>query len=398
MAVKTFYILTTTATAPNWFGSLQDSGAAPAAAASAYGWIPGTGLLNAPYWQAGLGATAGAQVQSTVSNIDSRSGPKKGTGSAPSSAGDSWISPTPYTGQFPAGNWTFSFAMRTTTVRVDGFLRCRVWASVNADGTSARALTGSTLIGSTISAIATATTYTSSVTWAAPLITLTNEYLFFEVEWQETVVGTAQFSNILFYQSAAAVTTTNYVAWAPLQGDMAPSVVFAGDLSVDRPMAGDLAPSVAFGATALGADYVLAGDLAPSIVFGGALGYDFGLAFDLAPAVTFWADLGVSKDMEGDLAPQVALGGLLGLDFAFQGDLGLQVDFACLGLIAGPLWAVSELCPPSDWDPSEPCPPPAWAASEICPPSAWNPSELCPPPLWAESEPCLPPLYVESRA
>jgi hypothetical protein len=49
------------------------------------------------------------------------------------------------------------------------------------------------------------------VTWSAPAITLVGEYLFFQVEWQETTAGTANGCTAQFYQSACTIITTDFV-------------------------------------------------------------------------------------------------------------------------------------------------------------------------------------------
>ena len=49
MAIKTFYLLNTTATAPIWGGSLQDGGSAPAAASSTFGGTVGKAAPSFPY-------------------------------------------------------------------------------------------------------------------------------------------------------------------------------------------------------------------------------------------------------------------------------------------------------------------------------------------------------------
>ena len=99
--------------------------------------------------------------------------------------------------------------MRTGAATHSGRWRCRVWASVNADGTSARELTSATLVGSIVTLNATGTTFASSATWAAPAITLTSEYLFFQLEWQITTAGTNNSCTAQFYQSAGSIVTTD---------------------------------------------------------------------------------------------------------------------------------------------------------------------------------------------
>jgi hypothetical protein len=96
-----------------------------------------------------------------------------------------------YNGDFAATAWTLTFAVRATLASAQaGRMRVRVFASVNADGSGARELTGSTQIGTTSSALSTTADVTSVVTWTpAATITLNNEYLFFVLAWEITTAG-----------------------------------------------------------------------------------------------------------------------------------------------------------------------------------------------------------------
>ena len=60
------------------------------------------------------------------------------------------------------------------------------------------------------------------------------------------------------------------------------------------------------------------------------------------------------------LPPQVALGGSLAVDLtlgALEGSFAFTVVLEASSMISGPLWAISEPCPPSLWMPSDPCDP-----------------------------------------
>jgi hypothetical protein len=217
MATKTFHLLNTTAAAPNWFGSLQDGGSAPAAALSVFGWT--VAKSSTVYWRARIGATARATVAAATSYIDSTTAPAAGTGSGATTAGDSFISPSAYIGEFSAGNWSFSFGMRTGAATCTGRIRCQVFASQNANGSGARELTTTALQGSQVTMNATGTTFASTVTWAAPAITLDNEYLFVQVEWQVTGAGTSNSCTAQFYQSAGSITTPNFTE-GPVTGNL----------------------------------------------------------------------------------------------------------------------------------------------------------------------------------
>lgn len=211
MATKTFYTLNTTAVTPNWYGNLQEGGSVPPVQNSAYGWTVAKTSVSTPYWRARLGATALATVSSSTSNIAAAAGPLKGGGATNTTAGDSFATSISYNGVFAAGNWTFNFGMRAGTATSTGRMRLRVWASTSADGlTAPRELTSGVQVGSIVTMSATGTTYTSTITWNAPQITLVNEYLFFQLEWEETTAGNSNSSSVVFYQSAATIVTTDF--------------------------------------------------------------------------------------------------------------------------------------------------------------------------------------------
>ncbi len=191
MATITWWILGTSAATPNWFGNLQEGGSAPTAATTSYGYIPSTTALTTPFWRSREGATAAAPASAALASswIASTSGPTKGTNNTNTTAGDSFITPNSYSGVFANSAWTFNWVFRATIIGAVGQVNMRVWASVNADGTSARELTSGAVSGSIISLNALNTDFNSSISWSPGLITLNNEFLFFQPEWQETTVG-----------------------------------------------------------------------------------------------------------------------------------------------------------------------------------------------------------------
>lgn len=217
MAVKTLYILdgtTNPAASPNWFGNMQDGGTAPTQTNSSYGWgVAKSSITTQGFWPARCGATgttASANATAT-SNIDSKTSPTKGSGSGGGSssfAGDSFIA-GPYTGTFANTAWTFDWNMRAGTAGAVGRIRMRVWKSANADGTSATELTAGALVGATVTLSTTGDT-NSSISWSPGSITLSNEYLFFQIEWQETTAGTSASDNVLFRIGTAKITTPDF--------------------------------------------------------------------------------------------------------------------------------------------------------------------------------------------
>jgi len=216
MATKTFYVLGTAAPSPNFFGQLQDGGSAPTAANATYGWKVAKISTGTPFWKAFLGASATATTASASDQISSATGPTKGTGATATTAGDSFVTALPYTANITAGTWTLAFGMRCTTSSSQaGHINVRVWASKNADGSSARELTSGSQVCSTITLSSTTATFNSTVSWSAPAITLNNEYLFFQVEWVETVASGSNNGDVVFYISACSIVTgtwTDFIA------------------------------------------------------------------------------------------------------------------------------------------------------------------------------------------
>jgi hypothetical protein len=240
VATQTIYLLNTAATAPNWFGRVQDNGSAPAGALSAFGWTVAKIALTTPYWRGRIGATARSTAAQAASYIDAATGPVQGTGSAATTAGDSFRSDNPLSGTFAAGNWNFTFGMRTGAASNAGRIRCNMWASVNADGTGARELNAATLVGTIVTMNSITATFNSTITWAAPQIVLNNEYLFLQVEWQVTTVGTSNSCTAQFYQ--CSFVTTNYVYAIPAVDDVTPPFEYtAPDLGQEHVFAGGVA-------------------------------------------------------------------------------------------------------------------------------------------------------------
>lgn len=200
-----FYPLSTASATPFFGGSLQDGGTVPTAANSAYGWTPGTLAAN-NFMRSRLGATAPATVSSATSLIDATSGPTVGTGSGATTAADSFRTPAALTLQCAAGVWAFRWALRAGVAGAVGRLRMRVWKSVNSNGSSPTALTTSTQVGATVT-LSTSADVVSLMSWTAPSIKLSNEYMFFQLEWNETTTGSSATDNVFFRLGAAYLST-----------------------------------------------------------------------------------------------------------------------------------------------------------------------------------------------
>ena len=162
MATKTFYLLVNTATAPGYFSDLQDGGTNPTAASTVYGWT--VAKVAAAYWRGRIGAVARATVSQAGSWLTSPTTPVIGTGTAATTAGDSFVTPTTLNGNFAAGNWTFNFGMRTGAATNAGRIRFQMYAGPNRDGTGARKI-GAVQACSAVTMNSTSATFTSTLTW-----------------------------------------------------------------------------------------------------------------------------------------------------------------------------------------------------------------------------------------
>lgn len=115
--------------------------------------------------------------------------------------------PVALSGTFANTAWTFTFAVRAVTASAQaGRIRMRVFRSVNADGSSATEITGSTQVGTTSAALSTSADATSVVTWSpGATVVLTNAYLFFVLAWEITTASGSNSGDVVIRtgQSAA---------------------------------------------------------------------------------------------------------------------------------------------------------------------------------------------------
>jgi hypothetical protein len=244
MAVLTIYPLGTAATAPDWFGNMQVGGTAPTAANSAFGFQPAKTALTTPYYRGRIGATAQATVAQAASYNAAASSPVAGTGTGATTAGDSF-SVGPLNGTFPAGNWTFNWFMRASTAGAIGRINMRVWRGTNDTGAGATQVLANTN-GATVT-LSTTADVNSTITAAMPQMVLVNEYLFFQVEWQETTVGSTNGCNALFRIGTSTITTTNFNANIQFVANNLAIVALAIDVEilVQKHVLGTSAPTVA---------------------------------------------------------------------------------------------------------------------------------------------------------
>jgi F5/8 type C domain len=211
MAVQTIYILGTAGVTPNFFGNTQLNGTAPTAANSTFGWGPAKTAVTTPYYRGRLGQTTTGVDAAVASSYNAgTTGPTKGTNNT-GAAGDSFIA-GPFYGTFANTAWTFNCNLRAGTAGAIGHINMRFWRSPNADGSGATQITANTA-GATIT-LSTTVDGNSSITWSPGQLVLVNQYLFFQVEWQETTAGSSNGNNVLFRIGTASITTADFVAAA----------------------------------------------------------------------------------------------------------------------------------------------------------------------------------------
>jgi hypothetical protein len=210
MAVQTIYILGTTAVGPNWFGNTQLNGSAPAAATTAFGWVPAKTATSTPYFRSRLGATAPASdAGSSLDPVGSVNAPTPGTGSGAATAGDCFIA-GPFTGTFANSTWTFNWNLRASIAGCVGLVGMKIYRSVNVNGSPASQVKAES--GGTTVTLSTTADTNSQIVWnPGATVTLNNEYLFFQLMWQETTQGSTNGCNVLFRTGTSFITTPDFV-------------------------------------------------------------------------------------------------------------------------------------------------------------------------------------------
>ncbi len=204
MATKTYYPLDAKISGSE-LGDMQEDGSAPATATMVTGWIVGT---TAPTEYSSLNVTT-ERTEATfdaVSDLDAALVPNAGLG-------DSWRTPTALTGAFAATDWDFDWFVRqdTTGGAADGRMRMRVWKDTSADGSTATELTSGAVVGATCTNIGT-TAQNSGITWSPGAITLTAQYLFFQLEWEITGGGGGGTADVHFQVGTSRVLTPDFTA------------------------------------------------------------------------------------------------------------------------------------------------------------------------------------------
>lgn len=213
-AAKTLYFMDTQPVGTAGYG-MQENGTAPATAnfhgtTTGSGWNSGAAAPRFEYMDyATQVGRASLDTTEPAAQLITTAG-----------AGNFFRSPSAYTGPFTAGNWTLNLGVRGTA-QVDFTIRWHVWANTDPTGATVatrRQLNSAVIVGTTITATLSTTTVTAvTATWAAPAITLANEYLFFTPYLHITSAtggANTQYIN-LATASTSRVLTTNFTAAEP---------------------------------------------------------------------------------------------------------------------------------------------------------------------------------------
>src|SRR5215204_3279264 len=223
MAVKTFYLKS--ASNAQGYADLAD-GTTQAAANSPHGWVPGTAATGKFPLRSGSQSTT---VDATQPD-----------GSIDTTNKDAIRSEAALTGTFASGNWVFTFSCTGSVAAgsIDGRILFRLFKSANADGTSATEITAGIQTGSTITNISSsADTTTSALTINPGAITLSSEYLFVQVAWEQTGAGGMSTSNVLLRTGSSSsagtrIATTDFTAGGGGGGTAYSDTITAGTVGI----------------------------------------------------------------------------------------------------------------------------------------------------------------------
>lgn len=158
----------------------------PTASTSTTGWTIGTTSVSFPY-------SLGSFNLEKVANFSSGALPSTGpVTTAAHFAQDCYRSSASTTGVFSAGTWYSSFSMIAVTNASgqDGNVRLRIYHSSSESGAGAVQFTAGTMVGTTITNLATTVAQSSSASTQIGQSSITSEYIFLQVAWQITGVAT----------------------------------------------------------------------------------------------------------------------------------------------------------------------------------------------------------------
>lgn len=138
------------------------------------------------------------------------------SGAPANSAEDCFRISAATTGDFSTGTWYSSLSVIAVSAggAQDGRARFRIWRSANADGTTATEVTQGTMVGTTVTNLATTVAQSSSASTLVAAFSLANEYLFLQCAWEITGVGSANAQDVLIRLGSLAPTTGSGLATA----------------------------------------------------------------------------------------------------------------------------------------------------------------------------------------
>lgn len=151
----------------------------PGASTSTTGWIVGNTLVPARYSRQSFRQERDAVTfTSTAEPSDVPLG----------KAQDCWRISVGTSGTFSAGTWYSSVSVIAVSSGgfQDGRARFRIWRSSNEDGTSATEVTAGTMVGSLVTDLSTTVAQSSSASTQIASFSLSGEYLFLQVAWENT--------------------------------------------------------------------------------------------------------------------------------------------------------------------------------------------------------------------
>jgi hypothetical protein len=193
MAVKTFYLVD--GVDANGWQALSES--TQAAADSVTGWVVGTGSTNSSELEPGQIRASSTFVGNTVPD-----------GTLDLTLKDAFRIPAALFGTFPAGNWTFQFAVRSLIQAgaADGQIVFRL-IKADADGSNATEITAAQQSASVVTNVGSAADSNSSLTLNPGAIVLNDQYLFIQIAWKRTGAGGMTTTNIRLRTGSAATPT-----------------------------------------------------------------------------------------------------------------------------------------------------------------------------------------------
>lgn len=203
MATKTLYGVD--GVDANGWQALSES--AQTAATCAAGWVVGTGATNHSELAANTERASTTFTGTTVPD-----------GTLDTSLKDAFRTPLPLSGSFASANWTVQFTVQSPTQggAADGRIRFRL-IKADADGSNATEITAAQQQCALLTNVTTSDA-NSTLTFNPGAITLTAQYLFFQLAWERTGAGGMTTTNIRLRTGSAAtptgtvITTSDFTA------------------------------------------------------------------------------------------------------------------------------------------------------------------------------------------